>query len=83
MIRLNQSTHQIRIDTTIKIIEKDGTEITAPVVVLVGLKQIKDEKQYAFYKIANSVFNKEFRLDRIKLAQAKETPVKKAWWKVW
>ena len=55
MIRLNQSTHQIRIDTTIKIIEKDGTEITAPVVVLVGLKQIKDEKQYAFYKIANSV----------------------------
>jgi hypothetical protein len=83
MIRLNQATHQIRIDTTIKIIDKDGTEISAPVVVLVGLKKIKEEKQYIFYKIANSVFNKEFRLDRVKLAKSKETPIKKSWWKVW
>ena len=43
MIRLNQSHHQIRIDTTIKIIEKDGTEVTAPVMVLIDVKKVEEK----------------------------------------
>jgi len=43
MIRLNHSHHQIRIDTTIKIIEKDGTEVTAPVIVIVDLKKVEEK----------------------------------------
>jgi len=78
MIRLNQSHHQIRIDTTIKIIEKDGTEVTAPVVVLIGLNKIEEKDQYNFYKIANKLFNKDFTLDR----RSKPQPTK-PWYKFW
>ena len=78
MIRLNQSHHQIRIDTTIKIIEKDGTEVTAPVLVIVYLDNIKEKHQYNIYKLASSLFNRSFTLNRTTSA-----PVKKEWWKVW
>ena len=78
MIRLNQSHHQIRIDTTIKIIEKDGTEITAPVIVLIGLNKVKEKDQYNILKIASSLFNKEFKLD----SGPKDTP-EKPWYKFW
>lgn len=83
MIRLNQSHHQIRIDTTIKIIEKDGTEVTAPVMVIIDLKKIQEKHQHNIYKLSNSIFNKMFLLNRIKIAQAKETPIKKSWYKFW
>lgn len=78
MIFLNRGNHQIRIDTTIKIIEKDGTEISAPVVMLIGLNKIEEKNQYNIFKIANSLFNKEFKLDR----RPKDIP-KKSWWKLW
>ena len=78
MIRLNQSHHQIRIDTTIKIIEKDGTEVTAPVLVIVYLDTVKEKHQYNIYKLASSLFNRSFVLDR-----KKPIPIKKAWWRVW
>jgi hypothetical protein len=77
MIRLNESTKQIRVDTTIKIIEKDGTEVTVPVVVLVGISKLNEQQHYNIYKIANILFNKEFILNRQPL-----TP-KKSWWKLW
>jgi hypothetical protein len=78
MIRLNQSHHQIRIDTTIKILEKDGTEVTAPVIILIGLNKVKEKDQYNILKIASSLFNKEFKLDR----RPKDTP-EKPWYKFW
>ena len=68
---------QLRIDTTIKIIAKDGTETIAPVVVIVGLTKVDNYQQSNIYRIANSLFNKEFVLDRRGL-----TP-KKSWWKLW
>jgi len=77
MIRHQYHPNQIRIDTTIKIIEKDGTETTAPVVVLVGLSKVEDKQQYNIYKIASRIFNKEFTLDR------RGTIPKKKWWKLW
>ena len=79
MIRLNQSHHQIRIDTTIKIIEKDGTEVKAPVLVIVYLDNVKEKHQYNIYKLASSLFNRSFTINR----QQSQPPVKKAWWKVW
>ena len=79
MIRLNQTTHQVRVDTTIKIIQKDGTEVSAPVVILIGLNHIEENNQYNFYKIADSIFNKDFILDR----RIKTTSPKKKWYKFW
>ena len=82
MLRFNQSTNQIRIDTTIKIIEKDGTEVVAPVVVIVYLNKVEEKYQHNIYKLSNSLFNKIFLLDRIKVAKTKQTPPK-PWWKMW
>jgi hypothetical protein len=79
MIRHLSHPEQLRVDTTIKIIEKDGTETIAPVVILVGLSKVDNQQQYNIYKIANRLFNKEFTLDR-------RTPTvtpKKPWWKLW
>ena len=77
MIRHQSNPEQLRVDTTIKIIEKDGTEIIAPVVVLIGLSNIEDNQQYNIYKIASRIFNKEFTLDRRNLLP------KKKWYKFW
>jgi hypothetical protein len=76
MIRLNESTKQIRVDTSIKIIEQDGTEVMAPVTILIGINKIETKQQFNIYKIANTIFNKDFILDR-------RPQPKKPWWKVW
>jgi hypothetical protein len=68
---------QLRIDTTIKIIAKDGTETIAPVVVIVGLTKVDNYQQSNIYRIANSIFNKEFVLDR------RNKPSKKPWYQFW
>jgi hypothetical protein len=78
MIHFQNHPNQIRIDTTIKIIELDGTETIAPVVVLVGLAKVGDKQHSNILKISNSVFNKEFKLDR-----RKTILYKKPWWKLW
>ena len=75
MLRFNQSTNQIRIDTNIKYIDKDGTEVTAPVMILVGVNKVSKKQQYSIYRIVNSLFNKQFISDH--------RPVPKPWWKVW
>jgi hypothetical protein len=77
MIRHISHPEQLRIDTTIKIIEADGTETTAPVLILVGLSKVEDKQQFNIYKIANRLFNKEFTLDR------RGVVPKKKWWKLW
>jgi hypothetical protein len=77
MLRFNQSTNQIRIDTNIKYIDKDGTEVTAPVMILIGVNKVPKKYQYSIYKIANSLFNKQFVSDRRKLMS------KPPWWKIW
>ena len=77
MIRHQFHPTQLRVDTTIKIIEADGTETTAPVTVIVGLSKADTKQQTNLYKIANRLFNKEFVLDR------RNTITKKSWWKLW
>ncbi len=77
MIRHISTPEQLRIDTDIKIIEADGTETTAPVVVLVGLSKVDEKQQFNIYKIANRTFNREFILDRRSIVP------KKKWWKLW
>ena len=77
MIRHQFHPTQLRVDTTIKIIEADGTETIAPVTVIVGLAKADTKQQTNIYKIASRVFNKEFVLDRRNLIS------KKPWWKLW
>ena len=79
MIRHIAHPEQLRIDTTIKIIEKDGTETIAPIVILVGLSKVNDKQQYNIYKISNQLFNRDFTLDK----RIKATSPKKPWWKIW
>jgi hypothetical protein len=77
MIRHQFHPTQLRVDTTIKIIEVDGVETIAPVTVIVGLSKADTKQQTNIYKIASRVFNKEFVLDRRNLIP------KKPWWKLW
>jgi len=77
MIRHQFHPTQLRVDTTIKIIEVDGTETIAPVTVIVGLAKVDTKQQTNIYKIASRVFNKEFVLDRRNLIP------KKPWYKFW
>jgi hypothetical protein len=77
MIRHTLHPNQLRVDTTIKIIDSDGTETIAPVVVLVNLSKIDNKQQYNIYKITSRLFNKEFTLDRRNFVP------KKPWWKLW
>ena len=77
MIRHQYHPNQLRIDTTIKIIDADGVETIAPVVVIVGLSKADTKQQTNIYKIANRLFNKEFVLDRRNII------TKKSWWRFW
>jgi hypothetical protein len=79
MIRHQLHPNQLRVDTTVKIIEVDGTEITAPVVILVGLTKLDSKQQYNIYKIVNTLFNRDLTLDR----RIKASSPKKPWWKLW
>ena len=79
MLRHQFHPNQLRIDTTIKIIEEDGTEVTAPVVILVGLSKVNDKQQYNIYKIVNKLFNRDFTLDK----RIKTTSPKRQWYQFW
>lgn len=79
MIRHIIHPNQLRIDTTIKIIESDGTETIAPVVVLVGLAKVESKQEQNIIKISNKLFNRDFILDR----RIQATAPKKPWWKLW
>lgn len=79
MIHFNHDRTQIRIDTIIKIIDKDGVEVMSPVVILIGTSKLEEKNKFNIYKIANGLFHKEFILDRRK----KESPKKKPWFKFW
>jgi hypothetical protein len=78
MIRHQYHPNQLRIDTTIKIIDADEMETIAPVVVIVGLSKVDTKQQTNIYNIASRLFNKEFVLDRRNLI-----PKKKSWWEFW
>jgi hypothetical protein len=77
MLRHQLHPNQLRVDTTIKIIEADGTETIAPVVVLVGLTKLDSKQQYNIYKIVNRLFNRDLTLDRRNIIP------KKKWYKFW
>ena len=77
MIRHTFHPPQLRVDTTIKIINSDGTETIAPVVVLVNLIGIESKHESNIFKIVNRVFNRDFTVDK----RIKTTSPKKSWWK--
>ena len=79
MIRLFHKPEQLRVNNQIKIIEKDGTEIIVPVVVVVGIEKVKDKQQYNIYKVVDYMFNRDFTIDK----RIKASSTKKPWWKFW
>ena len=94
MIKINQRTSQIKVETVIKVIDKNGTEVIAPVTLVVDISKVENKHVGTIYNLTNTLFNKKFLLDRIKLAKKQEQlepepivepPVeqKKSWWKMW
>lgn len=79
MIRHTIHPPQLRVDTTIKIIESDGTETVAPVVVLVNLTHVEPKHESNILKITNKVFNRDFTIDK----RIQASSPKKPWWKLW
>jgi hypothetical protein len=79
MLRHTLHPNQLRVDTTIKIIESDGTETIAPVVVLVNLSKVESKHEMNILKITNRVFNRDFIIDK----RIQVTALKKQWWKLW
>ena len=79
MIRHSLHPHQLRVDTTIKIIGSDGIETVAPVVVLIDMSKIDEKQETNVLKIANRVFNRDFTIDK----RIKTTSPKKPWYKFW
>jgi len=79
MLRHTLHPNQLRVDTTIKIIEADGTETIAPVVVLVNLSKVESNHEMNIIKITNRVFNRDFTIDK----RIQATAPKRPWWKLW
>jgi hypothetical protein len=79
MIRRTFHPNQLRVDTTIKIIESDGTETITPVVVLVSLLHVESKHEMNILKITNKVFNRDFTVDK----RIQATAPKRPWWKLW
>ena len=79
MIRIQHHPEQLRIDTSIKFIDKDGVETIAPVFILVGMGKVEEKSKYNIYKIANTLFNRDFILDK----RIKVTKTKKPWYRFW
>jgi len=79
MLRHTLHPNQLRVDTTIKIIEVDGTETIAPVVVLVNLSKVESNHEMNIIKITNRVFNRDFTIDK----RIQATAPKRPWWKLW
>ena len=79
MIRLTHNPDQLKVTNQIKIIDKDGTEIIVPIVVIVGIAKIKDKQQYNIYRLVEYMFDRDFVIDK----RIKATAPKKPWWKFW
>jgi hypothetical protein len=79
MLRHTLHPNQLRVDTTIKIIESDGTETIAPVVVLVNLSKVESKHEMNILKITNRVFNRDFIIDK----RIQATAPKRPWYRFW
>jgi len=78
MINYIYNPYRIRVDTSIKVIEKDGSEYTVPVVVIIKMEKLQDKKQVRLHNVVHSIFNKMFIVDK----NIKPTN-NKNWWKFW
>jgi hypothetical protein len=78
MINYIQNPYRIRVDTSIKVIEKDGSEYSVPVVIIVKMEKLNNKQQVGLHSIVHNIFNKRFVIDK------KEKPKSnKDWWKFW
>ena len=79
MINFVPNPDRLRVDTEIKLIEKDGTEVIIPVIILVKLDKATERQQSQIYTIVYNLFNKRFTVNK----KPKEPIVEKPWYKFW
>ena len=80
MINFVPNPDRLRVDTEIKLLEKDGTEVIVPIIILVKLDKATEKQQSQLYTIVYNLFNKRFTVNK----QPKQPiVVKKPWYKFW
>jgi hypothetical protein len=79
MINFLTTPDRFRVDTLIKIIEKDGTELMIPVVIVVKADKLNEVQQNYLHRVVYNLFNKKFIIDK----KPKQPIIKKAWYKFW
>ena len=77
MINYIQNPYRIRVDTSIKVMEKDGSEYSVPVVVIIKMEKLQDKQQAGLHHIVHNIFNKRFIVDKSIKSD------NKSWWKFW
>jgi hypothetical protein len=79
MINFLTNPDRFRVDTLIKIIEKDGTELMIPVVIIVKADKLNEVQQSYLHRVVYNLFNKKFIVN----TKPKQPIVEKPWYKFW
>ena len=79
MINFVPNPDRFRVDTEIKIIEKDGSELIIPVMIIVKADKLNEIQQSYLHRVVYNLFNKRFIVNN----QSKPPTVEKPWYKFW
>jgi hypothetical protein len=78
MINFIINPDRFRVDTEIKIIEKDGSELIIPVMIIVKADKLNEIQQSYLHRVVYNLFNKRFIVNK-----QPKLPIEKPWWKFW
>lgn len=79
MINFVPNPDRFRVDTEIKIIEKDGSELIIPVMIIVKADKLNEIQQSYLHRVVYNLFNKRFIVNK----QSSPPTVEKPWYKFW
>lgn len=79
MINFIINPDRFHVDTEIKIIEKDGSELIIPVMIIVKADKLNEIQQSYLHRVVYNLFNKRFIVNK----QSKPPTVEKPWYKFW
>lgn len=78
MINFVPNPDRFRVDTEIKIIEKDGSELIIPVMIIVKADKLNEIQQSYLHKVVYNLFNKKFIVNK-----TSKQHIEQPWWKFW
>ncbi len=78
MINFVPNPDRFRVDTEIKIIEKDDSELIIPVMIIVKADKLNEIQQSYLHRVVYNLFNKRFIVNK-----QPKLPIEKPRWKFW